>query len=173
LYKRKKIPNMKKYFLIIATSLLLISCNEKGKTEEAAGADSPFVENIVRRNIVPTSSLEFIENWNGKTAMEAGMFEDSVLVKRLENLLENEFQYFKENWNVQTPIQKVQGIYSASGCKQNDCSSYYSVVYFDVKNNNINVLIKRGIHSKLFTENGEIPLPEELKEDQRTIRANA
>ena len=164
---------MKNFFLLISTSLLLFACNENGKTEKAAGADSPFVENVVNRNIVPTSSLGFIENWNGKTSMEAGMFDDSVLVKRLENLLGNEFQYFRENWNVQTPIQKVDGIYSASGCKQNDCSSYYSVVYFDVKNNKINVLIKRGIHSKLFTENGEILLPEELKKDQTTIRAQA
>ncbi len=164
---------MKKYFLIITTAFLIISCNENGKTDQASGADSSIIENIVNRNITPTSSLDFIENWNGKTAMEAGMFEDSLLVKRLENLLGNEFQYFKENWNVQTPIQKVQGIYSASGCNQSDCSSYYSIVYFDVKNNNINVLIKRGIHSKLFTEKEEIPLPEGMKKDQNVIRAKA
>lgn len=164
---------MKKYFLIITTAFLVISCNENSKTDQASGADSAFIENVVNRNITPTTSLEFIKNWNGKTAMEAGMFDDSVLVKRLEILLGNEFQYFKENWNVQTPIQKEEHIYSASGCKQNDCSSYYSVVYFDLKSNNINVLIKRGIHSKLFTENGEIPLPEEMKKDQNIIRVKA
>lgn len=164
---------MKKYLLIISTTLIFFSCNENGKTEKASGADSSNIENVVNRNIIPTTSLEFIKDWNGKTALEAGMFEDSILVKRLEDLLGNEFQYFKENWNVQTPIENEKDIYSATGCKQNDCPSYYSVVYFDVKNNNINVLIKRGIHYKMFTENGEIPLPAEMKKNQTTIRANA
>jgi hypothetical protein len=164
---------MKKYFLIIATSFLLFSCNENQNTDKNSGSDSSSFENVINRNITPSSSLKFIENWNGKTAREAGMFEDTILVTRLENLLGNEFQYFKEYWNVQTPIEKEQQIFTASGCKQNDCPSYYSVVYFDLKNNNINVLIKRGIHFKLFTENGEIPLPAEMKKGQNIIRANA
>lgn len=164
---------MKKYFLIFATSFLLFSCNENGDTDKNSGSDSSTFENVINRKIVPSSSLKFIEKWNGKTAREAGMFEDTILVTRLENLLGNEFQYFKEYWNVQTPIEKEQQIYTASGCKQNDCPSYYSVVYFDLKNNNINVLIKRGIHFKLFTENGEILLPAEMKKVQNTIRANA
>ncbi len=164
---------MKKYIFLISTCLLLISCNNNGNTNQASGADSVVTENVVNKHIVPTTSLEFVEKWNGKTAMDAGMFEDSTLEKRLEDLLGSEYSFFKENWNVQTPIEKEQNIYSASGCKQNDCSSYYSVVYFDVKNNNINVLIRRGIHSRLFTENGEIILPAKMKKNQSTIRAKA
>lgn len=164
---------MKKYFLIFTVMIFLWSCNDQGKTEKDNSADSTFLENVINRNSEPGTSLNFIENWNGKTAREAGMFEDTLLVKRLENLLGNEYQYFQENWNVQTPIVKEEQIYAATGCKQNDCPSYYSIVYFDVKNNNINVLIKRGTHYKLFTEKGEIPLPAEMKKDQNIIRENA
>ena len=85
----------------------------------------------------------------------------------------NEYPYFHENWNVQTPIEEENNIYSASGCKQHDCPSYYSVVYFDVAKNNINVLIKRGVHFKLFTEKGEIVLTENMKKTRATIRENA
>lgn len=166
---------MNKYLLIFAAAFVFSACDQNSGTDKGTNADSSRIknENIITTNATPTTSLEFIKNWDGKTAMEAGMFEDSVLVTRLKDLLGNEYQYFQENWNVQTPIHKESDIYTASGCKQNDCPSYYSIVYFDIKNNNINVLIKRGLLFKLFTEKGEIPLPAEMKKDQNIIRANA
>lgn len=166
---------MKNYFLIFASLILFSACNTNSGTEQSPGSDSSYIkkENIVTTNANPTTSLDFIKDWDGKMPMEAGMFEDKVLVTRLKDLLGNEFQYFQENWNVQTPIEKEGNIYTASGCKQNDCPSYFSIVYFDIENNNINVLIKRGLLFKLFTEKGEIPLPEEMKKNQNIIRANA
>ena len=166
---------MKNYILIFAAAILFTACNTNTNSEQSSGSDSSYIkkENIITTNANPSSSLDFIKNWSGKTAMEAGMFEDTVLVTRLKDLLGNEFQYFQENWNVQTPITKENNIYTASGCKQNDCPSYYSIVYFDVENNNINVLIKRGLLFKLFTEKGEIPLPAEMKKEQNIIRENA
>ncbi len=166
---------MKKYLLIFAVAFLISACGQNSGTDPASGADSSYIneENIITTNVTPTSSLEFIKKWDGKTALEAGLFEDTVLVARLNDLLKNEFQYFRENWNVQTPIHQENDIYTASGCKQNDCPSYYSIVYFDIENNNINVLIKRGLLFKLFTEKGEIPLPAEMKKDQNIIRAHA
>lgn len=165
---------MKNYFLIIAV-ILFSACNSNSGTEQSAGSDTSYIkkENIVTTNANPTSTLEFIKDWDGKMPMEAGMFDDTVLVTRLKDLLGNEFQYFRENWNVQTPIEKENNIYTASGCKQNDCPSYFSIVYFDIENNNINVLIKRGLLFKLFTEKGEIPLPAKMKKNQNIIRANA
>ena len=167
---------MKNYFLIFAATILFTACDQNTVTNGAAsGSDSSYIkkENIITTNANPSSTLDFIKNWNGKTAMDAGMFEDSVLVARLKDLLGNEFQYFQENWNVQTPIEKENDIYTASGCKQNDCPSYFSIVYFDVENNNINVLIKRGLLFKLFTEKGEIQLSEGMKKKQNIIRVNA
>ena len=166
---------MKKNLLIFATAFLFTACDQNTANDHASSKDSSGIghENIITTNASPATTLEFIKNWEGKTALEAGMFGDTVLVARLKDLLGNEYQYFQENWNVQTAIQKENNIYTASGCKQNDCPSYYSIVYFDVKNNNINVLIKRGMLFKLFTEKGEIPLPESLKKDQNIIRANA
>ena len=166
---------MKNYFLIFAATILFSACDQNTGTDGAAASDSSYIkkENIITTNATPSSTLDFIKSWDGKTAMEAGMFEDSVLVTRLKDLLGNEFQYFQENWNVQTPIEKENNIYTASGCKQSDCPSYFSIVYFDVENNNINVLIKRGLLFKLFTEKGEIPLPEGMKKNQNIIRVNA
>ena len=166
---------MKNSILIFATLILFSACNQNSGDAQTDGTDSSYIkkENIITTNANPTSSLNFIKNWNGKTAMEAGMFEDSVLVTRLKDLLGNEYQYFQENWNVQTPIAKEKDIYTASGCKQSDCPSYFSIVYFDVENNNINVLIKRGQLFKLFTEKGEIPLPEGMKKKQNISRVKA
>ncbi|MEO6683498.1 MAG: hypothetical protein ABIN48_11815 [Ginsengibacter sp.] len=167
---------MKRYFLISLSALIFFSCNSTNtETDQADIPDTSFIkkENIITRNSKPSTSLNFIKNWDGKTAREAGMFEDSTLVNRLSILLGNEYQYFQENWNVQTPIEKEKGIYTASGCKQHDCPTYYSIVYFDIENNNINVLIKRGLLYKLFTEKGEIPLPSQMKKNQNIIRANA
>lgn len=166
---------MKNYILIFAAAILFTACNNKNNKEQSSGSDSSYInkENIITTNANPSSSLDFVKSWDGKTALEAGMFEDSVLVTRLKDLLGNEYPYFQENWNVQTPIEKENNIYTASGCKQNDCPSYYSIVYFDVENNNINVLIKRGLLFKLFTEKGEISLPAEMRKNQNIVRENA
>ena len=166
---------MKNYFLIFATILSFSACNSNSGSEQSAGSDSSYItkENIVTTNANPATSLEFIKDWDGKMPMEAGMFKDTVLVTRLKDLLGNEYQYFQENWNVQTAIEKENNIYTASGCKQDDCPSYFSIVYFDVPGNNINVLIKRGLLFKLFTEKGEIPLPKEMRKNQNIIRVNA
>lgn len=167
-----------KYFVLIFSALCVLSaCSDQAKktNPEESEPQNSFInkENIIVTHATPVTSLAFIEKHEGKTAREAGMFNDSTLVIRLQDLLKNEYPYFQENWNVQTPIEAEKGIYTASGCKQNDCSSYYSIIYFDVANNNINVLIKRGMHYKLFTENGEIQLPDGMKKNQSVIRANA
>lgn len=166
---------MKNYFLIFAVAILFSACNTNTGTVQPGGSDSSYIkkENIVTTNANPGTSLEFIKDWVGKMPMEAGMFKDTVLVARLKDLLGNEYQYFQENWNVQTAIEKENNIYTASGCKQDDCPSYFSIVYFDVENNNINVLIKRGLLFKLFTEKGEIPLPEGMRKNQNIVREKA
>lgn len=164
---------MHKFYFILVCSFIFFSCNNQDTSQKETASDPTGRENVIITNANPSSTLNFVQKWEGKTALEAGMFSDSLLVNRLKDLLGNEFPYFQENWNVQTPIEKENNIYSASGCKQHDCSSYYSVVYFDVAQNNLNVLIKRGIHFKLFTEKGEIHLPENMKKTQATIRENA
>ncbi len=166
---------MKNYLLIFVATIFFASCNQNPGANQADGIDSTTInkENIVTTNANPSSSLDFIKSREGKTATEAGMFDDSVLITRLKDLLGNEYQYFKEHWNVQTPIEKENNIYTASGCKQTDCPSYFSIVYFDVEKNNLNVLIKRGLLFKLFTEKGEISLPEGMKKNQNIIRVKA
>ena len=164
---------MQKFCFILVFSCILFSCNTQEASQKEMTPTATPRENVIITNANPSSTLDFVQKWEGKTALEAGMFSDSLLVNRLKDLLGNEFRYFQENWNVQTPIEKENNIYSATGCKQHDCASYYSVVYFDVANNNINVLIKRGTHFKVFTERGEINLPENMKKSQGTIRENA
>lgn len=162
---------MKKILIILAAAFQLTACNQSSSNPDADSASG--IKNVITTGVNPVTKLDFVEKWEGKTAREAGMFQDSTLVQRLQELLGNEYQYFQENWNVQTPIVKEKNIYSASGCKQHDCSSYNSIVYFDVKNNNINVFIKRGPYFKLFTEKGPIDLPEQFKKEQGVIRQNA
>lgn len=162
---------MKKIFLILSAAFLLYACNEnsgKEKTEESPSV----VENVITTNARPSGTLDVIKQWEGKTAREAGLFKDSLLIHRLQDLLGKEYQYFQENWNVQTPITRENNVYTASGCKQHDCASYNSVVYFDTENNNINVLIKRGALFKLFTEKGPMDLPTEMKKEQQIILQN-
>lgn len=161
---------MKKAFLILSTVVLLFGCKSQENNEQNEVENT--IDHIITTNAKPGTSLDIIKKWEGKTAREAGLFNDSVLVQRLQDLLGKEYMYFQENWNVQTPITEEKNIYTASGCKQHDCASYNSVVYFDVKNNNINVLIKRGPQFKLFTEKGPMDLPKEMKKEQQVILQN-
>lgn len=156
--------------IFIVACVAVWSC-DSGTRAGADGA-SDTTEHIVTTHATPVTSLKVVEDWVGKTAREAGFFEDSVLQQRLRDLLGKEYPYFRENWNVQTPIVREDQIYTASGCKQHDCASYNSVVYFDVENNNLNVLIVRGAQYKIFTEKGLMNLPKNLKEEQKIIIEN-
>lgn len=161
---------MKRLMVILFTLALMASCNNRSSDQKQNSIDS--TENIITTNANPVTNLNVVKGWEGKTAREAGFFEDTVLQQRLQELLGKEYTYFRENWNVQTPIVKEDNVYTASGCKQHDCASYNSVVYFDVENNNLNVLIGRGSNFKIFTEKGLMDLPENLKKEQKVIIEN-
>ena len=118
-------------------------------------------------------SLDFIKGWKGKMADEVIMFDNPILQQRFLALLgPEEYTLLKSHWMVQTPFIEEGGIYSASGCKQNDCPSYHVVVYFDVANNNINIALFKNKNFRMYSEKGEINLPPGMQKDIQTNKGN-
>lgn len=164
---------MKKIIFALLLSFSLFSCNNgDNKLDAVPAADSISIKSeIIKKD--STQSLGFISAWKGKTASEAGFFEDTLIQTRLIDLIgADEYTSLKSNWNVQTPFTEENGIYSASGCKQNDCPSYHAIFYCDTAGNNINLLIFKNKNSKIYTEKGEIDLPEQMKQEMQITKGN-
>ena len=54
------------------------------------------------------------------------------------------------------------GIYQFSGCKQHDCPSFQTIIYYDAKTDNINVIINKNDKVSSFSEKGKIDILETL-----------
>jgi hypothetical protein len=66
-------------------------------------------------------------------------------------------------FSVESPIVSENGIYKLHGCKQHDCPGYATSIYYDSKNDNLNVSIDKNGKISDFTENGKISVSESLK----------
>ncbi|QBJ88152.1 hypothetical protein DDI74_18720 [Chryseobacterium gleum] len=68
-----------------------------------------------------------------------------------------------KNFNVEGPIASENGIYKLTGCKQHDCPGYATSIYYDAKNDNLNVSIDKNGKVTDFAEKGKITVSESLK----------
>lgn len=162
-----------KSILIFALFLSLYSCNnEANHVESVTNIDSSFSDSTILKPDSSLTSLDFIRDWKGQYPQQVNMFENSTIQNRLSELLKAEYDLLKINWNVQTPFEEENGIFTTSGCQQHDCPSYHSIVYFDINNNNINVVIMKDKEYKLFVEKDTILLPQSMKKDLEINKGN-
>ncbi len=155
-----------------ALSLFVVSCKKENKTESSVSKDTlatvmphdsaaapktdsamstpPTAQNIITKNV-------------GKYPHDIKLLEDKGLTERLKKLLGTQYDEMVKNFNVESPITSESGIYKLSGCKQHDCPGYATHIYYDEKNDNLNVSIDKNGKVTDFAEKGKITVSESLK----------
>ncbi|KAA2217815.1 hypothetical protein [Chryseobacterium sediminis] len=157
-----------------ALSLCVISCKKEAKTESSVSTDTlatvmpkdsvitkndsvaspppsaPAPDNIITKNV-------------GKYPHDIKLFEDKSITERLKKLAGTQYDEMVKNFDVETPITSENGIYKLSGCKQHDCPGYATHIYYDAKNDNLNVSIDKNGKVTDFAEKGKITVSETLK----------
>lgn len=160
----------------LALSLCVVSCKKETKTESSVSTDTlatvmpkdsvttpktdsvattaapsaPAPENIITRNV-------------GKYPHDIKFFEDKGITDRLKKLTGAQYDEMVKNFNVESPVSSENGIYKLTGCKQHDCPGYATSIYYDAKNDNLNVSIDKNGKVTEFAEKGKITVSETLK----------
>ncbi|CAM2971266.1 hypothetical protein DRF59_09800 [Chryseobacterium flavum] len=159
-----------------ALSLFVVSCKKEIKTESSVSStdtlttampedsvstpkndsvaspppSAPAPDNIITKNV-------------GKYPHDIKFFEDKSISERLKKLAGSQYDEMVKNFNVESPIASENGIYKLTGCKQHDCPGYSTSIYYDAKNDNLNVSIDKNGKVTDFAEKGKITVSESLK----------
>lgn len=145
---------MNKLTVVAAAFSLLAAVSCKKEIPEAAP-----VETV--KEVVPTQNI--LTRNVGKYPTDIKLFEDKDLTDRLKKLMGADYDEMVKNFNVVSPVKAENEVYRANGCMQHNCPGYYAFIYFDAKNDNLNVLIDRDGKVKEYAEKGKIEISEELK----------
>ncbi|MFZ2983478.1 MAG: hypothetical protein WA053_00130 [Minisyncoccia bacterium] len=104
---------------------------------------------------------EFISKNEGRYPSEINLFSNQEVSTRLRTLLGATYEPVMKNSQVQTPIVKIsEGIYKTVTFPAHAGGSYDISIYFDIKKDNINVLIDQSGLVQKFSEKGLIDIPE-------------
>ncbi|MDR4952144.1 hypothetical protein REB14_08170 [Chryseobacterium sp. ES2] len=158
-----------------ALSLCVVSCKKEAKTDSSVSSDTlaavmpkdsvttpktdsaataapsaPAPDNVITKNV-------------GKYPHDIKFFEDKGISERLKKLIGAEYGEMVKNFNVESPIASENGIYKLTGCKQHDCPGYATSIFYDAKNDNLNVSIDKNGKATEFAEKGKITVSESLK----------
>lgn len=120
------------------------------KTDSASASSTAVTENIITKNV-------------GKYPHDIKLFEDKSITERLKKLVGTQYDEMVKNFDVESPITSENGIYKLTGCKQHDCPGYSTDIYFDSKDNNLNVLIDQNGKLTDFSEKKKITVTKSLK----------
>lgn len=160
----------------MALSLLgtVVSCKKEAKTETPKSSDSisttmpkdstatPKTDSVT--TAAPSASTDnIITKSVGKYPHDIKLFEDKGITERLKKLVGTQYDEMVKYFNVESPITSENGIYKLSGCKQHDCPGYATTIYYEAKNDNLNVAIDKSGKVTDFAEKGKITVSESLK----------
>ncbi|RXM38181.1 hypothetical protein BOQ62_18635 [Chryseobacterium sp. CH21] len=155
-----------------ALSLCVVSCKKETKTESSLSTDTLATaapkDSVVTKNdsvASPTSSASenIITKNVGKYPHDIKFFEDKSITERLKKLAGAQYDEMVKNFNVESPISSENEIYKLTGCKQHDCPGYATSIFYDAKNDNLNVSIDKNGKVTEFAEKGKIAVSESLK----------
>lgn len=157
----------------VALSLFttVVSCKKETKTESTMGKDT-LATTMPKDSVVSSTKADsgtaavsenIITKNVGKYPHDIKLFEDKNFTDRLKKLLGKKYDEMVKNFNVESPITSENGIYKVTGCKQHDCPGYSTDIYFDSKDDNMNVLIDQNGSLTDFSEKKKITVTESLK----------
>ncbi|MCQ9636930.1 hypothetical protein MP477_18410 [Chryseobacterium sp. WG23] len=160
-----------------ALSLLTaaVSCKKETKTESSVSRDTlatvmpkdstgvPKTDSVAVPSQATTPTDNIITKNVGKYPHDIKLFEDKNLTERLKKVVGPQYDEMVKFFNVESPIVSENGIYKLNGCKQHDCPGYSTSIYYDAKNDNLNVAIDKNGKVSDFAEKGKITVSETLK----------
>ena len=158
-----------------ALSLFVVSCKKETKTETSVSKDSlatvtpqdsavaPKTDSASTTTSSAAATGNIITKNEGKYPHEIKLFEDKNITDRLKKLLGKQYDEMVKNFNVESPVTSENGIYKLSGCKQHDCPGYSTDIYYDSKDDNLNVLIDQNGTLTDFSEKKKITVTKSLK----------
>lgn len=167
---------MKKLILsACAFSLLaVVSCKKEVKTESSSNGTDSITVNASNDSLAApktdsaaspanASSDNIITKNEGKYPHDIKLFEDKSFAERVKKLTGTQYDEMLKNFNVESPVVSEKGIYKVTGCKQHDCPGYSTSIFYDSKNDNLNVSIDKNGKVTDFAEKGKITVTETLK----------
>jgi hypothetical protein len=159
--------------LALSLCTAVISCKKEAKTSTSAGTDSlattmpkdsatqPKSDSAATAS--PLLQQRIITKNVGKYPHEIKLFEDKSITDRLKKLVGAQYNDMIKYFNVESPIASENGIYKLTGCKQHDCPGYSTDIYYDAKDDNLNVMIDQNGKLTDFSEKKKITVSESLK----------
>lgn len=117
-------------------------------------------------------SPETIRKYVGKTATQAGLKENDQINGRMRKLMKNDFARMKKDWEFEETIDYNENVAFLSGCKRSSCGENISLVFYDVKNDNINVYRRLDGKIKTYFEKGKIKLPTSFEGQVGLLKLN-
>lgn len=160
--------------LALSLCATVVSCKKETKIETSATTDSLNTKMPTDSVATPkkdststaastTGTDNIITKNAGKYPHDIKLFEDKSLTDRLKKVAGKDYDEMVKSFNVESPIVSEDGIYKIHGCKQHDCPGYATSIYYDSKNDNLNVSIDRNGKITDFAEKGKINVSESLK----------
>lgn len=158
-----------KPILFMAISLILSfgvsSCKKQQSSNQISvnkdSTPSAISENAVQDIKILDPNNIIVKN-EGKYPLEVKIFEDKSFNDRLKTITGSEYDAIVKNFNVEAPIVSENGVYKFSGCKKHNCPSFQTIIYYDAKTDNINVIISKNDKVSSFSEKGKIDISETL-----------
>lgn len=160
--------------LALLLSGIVVSCKKEAKTESSVSKDTlatvmpkdstaaPKTDSVKAGAPSTAVTIEAITKNDGKYPHDIKLFEDKSFAERVKKLVGKDYDEMKKNFDVESPIVSDNGIYKLHGCKQHDCPGYATSVYYDSKNDNLNVSIDKNGKVTDFAEKGKITVPKAL-----------
>ncbi|OCA72734.1 hypothetical protein BBH99_03190 [Chryseobacterium contaminans] len=153
----------------------IVSCKKEPNTQSSVSTDTlatvlpkdsivtSKTDSVAAAMPSTTATVEIITKNEGKYPHDIKLFEDKNFAERVKKLVGKEYDEMFKSFNVEGPIVSDNGIYKLHGCKQHDCPGYATSIYYDAKNDNLNVSIDKNGKITDFAEKGKITVSEALK----------
>ncbi|SHH66996.1 hypothetical protein SAMN05421866_3407 [Chryseobacterium oranimense] len=158
---------MKKLILnACAFSLLtVVSCKKETKIDPSPATikDSVTIKADSASSSASSSTRSIITNNIGKYPHDIKLFENKDFTDRVKRITGAQYDEIFNNFNVESQIVSENGIYKVTGCKQHDCPGYSTSIFYDSKNDNLNVAIDKNGKITDFTEKEKIKITDVLK----------
>ena len=148
--------------------ILFDKCAEKS-AEQTNANQADYSEKTFSAKIVDPNT---IRNYVGKTVSQAGLKNNKQVNARLQKLLKGDFQAMKKDWEFEETIDYNQNVAFANGCKKDNCADNIYLVFYDMKNDNINVYHRINGKIKTYFEKGEIDLPPSFEGQVGLLKLN-
>ena len=145
--------------------LTVVSCKKETKIDPSSAMtkDSVTIKADSAASSASSSTRNIITNNIGKYPHDIKLFENKDFADRVKKITGAQYDEIFKNFNVESQIVSENGIYKVTGCKQHDCPGYSTSIFYDSKNDNLNVAIDKNGKVTDFTEKEKIKITEVLK----------